>query len=462
MVPDHAVREFARGLRGRLIQPDDDAYEEARRVWNGLIDRRPALIAQCAAAADVIRAVRFAAEHELLLAVRGGGHNVAGFGTCDGGLVIDLSPMHTVEVDPAARLARVQGGATWGQVDAATQAHGLATTGGLVSTTGVAGLTLGGGIGWLMRRHGLALDNLLAVDLVTADGREVRASADENPELFWAVRGGGGNFGVVTRFTFRLHPVGPTVYGGAIMFPIARARDLLGFYAGWTPRLPDELTTMIVFLTAPPAPFVPAELQGSPMVAVALCWVGPLEQGPAAVEAVRAFATPAVDVAGPMPYLALQGMFDAAAPKGLLSYWKSEYLSGLGGDVIGQLAGHAELMIPPLTQLHLHQLGGAVARVAPESTALSFREAPYVANAVAGWMDPAQSAAQIAWARGVGDAIRPFAAGPQYLNFMGDDDRSRVRSAYGDAHYRRLAAVKAAFDPTNLFRLNQNIPPAVG
>jgi FAD/FMN-containing dehydrogenase len=461
MVPDHAIRAFAAGFHGRLIQPADDAYPEARRVWNGLIDRRPALIAQCADPADVVRAVRLAAQHELLLAIRGGGHNVAGFGTCDDGLVIDLSPMHGVEVDPAAGVARVQGGATWGQVDAATQAHGLATTGGLVSTTGVAGLTLGGGIGWLMRRHGLALDNLLAVDLVTADGRELRASAEENPDLFWALRGGGGNFGIVTRFTFRLHPVGPMIYGGVTLFPLARAREVLGFYRDWTPGLPDELTTMVVFLTAPPAPFIPPELRGTPMVALALCYVGPLEKGPAAVATLRALA-PAVDVVGPMPYLALQGMFDAGAPKGLLAYWKSEYLSALGAEAIESLAAHAEQMIPPFTQLHLHQLGGAVARVAPESTALGFREAPFVVNAVAGWTDPAQTAAQIAWSRSVGEALRPFAAGPQYLNFMGDDDSPRIRRAYGEAHYRRLAAVKASFDPTNLFRLNQNIPPAAG
>jgi FAD/FMN-containing dehydrogenase len=459
MLTESALHDFAAGLHGHLIRPTDGAYDEARRVWNGLIDRRPALIAQCADEQDVVQAVNFARTHDLLVAVRGGGHNVVGFGTCDGGLVIDLSPMHAVSVDPAAREARAQGGARWGEFDAASQAHALATTGGLVSTTGVAGLTLGGGIGWLMRRHGLTVDNLLAVEMVTADGRQLRASPRENAELFWAVRGGGGNFGIVTSFTFRLHPVGPMIYGGVVLYPIARARDLLRLYGEWVGGLPDELTTMIVFLTAPPAPFVPGPLQGTPMVAVALCHSGPIDQGEALVKPLRQFA-PAVDAVGPMPYLALQGMFDAGAPKGMLAYWKTEYLTGLDERTIDILVGQAKRMGRPFTQLHVHHLGGAVSRMPPGGTALGYRDAPFLINAVGGWMDPAETEAEIGWVRESAQVVRPFATGPQYLNFLGDEGAARIRAAYGEENYLRLARVKRTYDPKNLFHLNQNILPS--
>ena len=459
MPTDAAVQEFATALHGRLVRPADAEYDGARRVWNGLIDRRPALIVQCADEADVIAAVRFARKEGLTVAVRGGGHNVAGFGTCDGGLVIDLSLMNQVTVDPAAREARAQGGATWGAFDAACQAHGLATTGGLVSSTGVGGLTLSGGIGWLMRKHGLTVDNLLAVDLVTADGRRVRASAEENAELFWAVRGGGGNFGIVTSFTFRLHPVGPIIYGGAMFYPVARAGEVLRFYGQWVQTLPDELTTMVVFLTAPPMPFIPPALQGTPMLAVAMCFAGQPDKGAAVVQPLRDFAAPAVDVVGPMPYLALQGMFDAGAPKGLLAYWKTDYLRELNAATIDTVIEQAGRMRSPLTQLHIHHLGGAVSRVPAGSTALAYRGAPFVLNGVAGWMDPAQTAQEIAWARGMSEAIRPHATGPQYLNFLGEEGDGRVRAAYGEESYARLAKVKAGYDPKNFFRLNQNIRP---
>lgn len=459
MPTDSAVQEFATALRGRLIRPADAEYDDARRVWNGLIDRRPTLIARCADEADVTAALRFARKERLAVAVRGGGHNVAGFGTCDGGLVIDLSPMGKVTVDPAAREARAEGGATWGPFDATCQAHGLATTGGLVSTTGVGGLTLSGGIGWLMRKHGLTVDNLLAVELVTADGRQLRASATENPELFWAVRGGGGNFGIVTSFTFRLHPVGPIIYGGAMFFPIDRARELLRFYGQWAGTLPDELTTMIVFLTAPPMPFIPPALQGTAMLAIPMCFAGPPDKGAALVQPLRDFAAPAVDVVGPMPYLALQGMFDAGAPKGLLAYWKTEYLPELNSATIETVAQHAGRMTSPLTQLHIHHMGGAVSRMPSGSTALSYRDAPFVLNGVAGWMDPGQTESEIAWARALAEAVRPHASGPQYLNFLGEEGDGRVRAAYGEDNYRRLAKVKASYDPDNLFRLNQNIRP---
>ena len=394
---------FAKALHGRLILPGEAGYDDARKVWNGLIDRRPAMIAQCTDAADVVRAVNFAREQKLLVAVRGGGHNVAGFGTCDGGIVIDLSPMKGLTVDAAARTVRAEPGLTWGAFDAGTQAHALATTGGLVSTTGIGGFTLGGGIGWLMRRHGLTIDNLLAVEMVTADGASVRANAKEQPDLFWAVRGGGGNFGVVTSFTYALHPVGPNIYGGAAFYPVARAGELLRFYRGWVRTLPDELTTMVVFLTAPPAPFIPQPLQGTPMIAVAACYLGPVDQGAAVVKALRDFATPAVDLMGPMPYVALQGMFDAGAPKGILSYWKTEYLEELSDQAVNTLVAHAGRMAAPFTQVHVHHVGGAVGRVGADATAFGRRDAPFILNVVGLWMSPAQTDSQIAWVR----AVRP-------------------------------------------------------
>jgi hypothetical protein len=455
-----AARALARGLHGRLIRLGDPGYDAARRVWNGLIDKRPALIAQCADADDVVRAVRAAREHDLLLAVRGGGHNVAGLGTCDGGLVIDLSAMREVAVDPAARTARAQGGATWGDVDRATQAHDLATTGGLITTTGIGGFTLGGGIGWLTRKHGMAVDNLLSVELVTAASDRISASATEHPDLFWAVRGGGGNFGVVTSFTYRLHPVGPMVFGGAVFHPAARARDLLRFYREWVRTLPDELTSAVVFATAPPEPFMPPDLVGTPMVAVPLCWAGPLGEGEAAVRPLRDFAPPAVDLLGPLPYTALQGMFDAGAPKGVLSYWKTEYLSELSDAAIDVLMAHTARMGKPFAQLHVHHVGGAVARAPADATAVGRRDAPFTLNIIGMWQDPAETEAQRGWVRGVAEALRPLATGAQYLNFLGDLEEDRVRAAYGDAKYARLQGIKKRYDPGNLFRVNHNIRPA--
>jgi FAD/FMN-containing dehydrogenase len=451
---------FAEALHGRLVRPEDAGYDEARKVWNGLIDRRPAMIARCADEDDVVTAVNFARDQKLLVAVRGGGHNVAGFGTCDGGLVIDLSGMKSVTVDPKARTARAQGGATWGGFDAATQAHALATTGGLVTTTGIAGFTLGGGIGWLMRKHGLTIDNLLEVEMVTADGKRLKANATEHPDLFWAVRGGGGNFGVVTAFTYRLHPVGPNVYGGAAFYPAAQARDLLRFYRTWVRTQPDELTSLVAFLTAPPLPFVPEALHGTPMVAVALCYAGPVDDGPAAVKPLRDFATPAVDVIGPMPYLALQGMFDPGAPKGILSYWKTEYLIKMSDQAVDTLVAHAGKMGAPFAAVHIHHVEGAVGRVSADSTAFGRRDAPFILNIVGMWMDPAETDAQIAWTRTFSQAVQSYGTGAQYVNFLGDEGEARVRAAYGEPKYARLARVKKQYDPANLFRLNQNIRPA--
>lgn len=460
-IPTLETAELAQQLRGSLVRPGDPDYDRARSVWNGMIDRRPALIVRCAGAADVIAGLRFARERELELAVRGGGHNVAGFGTCDGGLALDLSPMKSIRVDPHTQTVRVEAGVLWGELDTETQAFGLATTGGLVSTTGVAGFTLGGGIGWLMRKHGLACDNLLAADLVTAAGELVHASPVENDELHWGLRGGGGNFGVVTSFEFRLHPVGPLVFGGALFHPLERAPELLRFYREWTPTLPDELTTMLAFLTAPPLPFIPAPLQGTKMVAVALCYLGPVEQGEEAIRPLRELAAPAAEQLGPLPYRLLQGMFDASAPRGVRSYWKSEQLGDLEDGAIDAILAGAHAYASPLSQLHIHHVEGAVARADGKATAFGRRDARYIANVIGMWPDPALQDTEIAAVRTTATALHPFSPGGAYLNFFdADEGETRIRAAYGEQKYARLVALKNRYDPGNLFHLNQNIPPS--
>ena len=459
---DATVSQFKAALRGQVIRPGDDGYDAARKVWNGMIDKHPALIARCADADDVARAVNLARERHLPLAVRGGGHNVAGFGTCDDGIVIDLSPMKRIEIDPGARIARAQAGLTWGEFDRATQAHHLATTGGLVSTTGIAGFTLGGGFGWLVRRYGLTVDNLASVEMVLADGRRVTASSTENAELFWGVRGGGGNFGVVTSFQYRLHPVGPNVYGGAIFHPAEKAKDLLQFYREWTRALPDELATMVAFLTAPPEPFVPKELAGAPMVAVALCHMGSPEEGANQVQPLRAFAPPAIDGVGPIPYVALQGMFDASAPKGIHAYWKTAYFSDLSDAAIDVLVEHTAKLksLSPFAAVHLHHWEGAVPRANVDATAFAHRGARFVLNVLGLWMAGEDADMHIAWARDFALAVQPHSTGQVYLNFLGDEGADRVKAAFDAARYERLVALKNQYDPGNLFRLNQNIHPS--
>jgi FAD/FMN-containing dehydrogenase len=454
------LQRFRGSFRGEVLQPGDASYDDARKVWNGMIDKHPALIARCKTESDVVTTIQFASSHDLPVAVRGGGHNVAGFGTCEGGIVIDLSPMKGVQVDVKARTARAEGGLIWGDLDKATQEHGLATTGGLISTTGIAGFTLGGGIGWLMRKYGLALDNLLSVKMVTADGKRLTASEKENADLFWGVRGGGGNFGVVTEFMYRLHPVGPTVFGGALFHPVQKARDLLRFYREWVPTLPDELTTMIVFATAPPAPFIPQHLQGTPMIAVAMCYAGPVDQGQSLVKPLRDFAPASVDLLGPIPYTALQGMFDAGAPKGMLSYWKTEYLRNLDDSAIDTLVDHAGKMSVPFAQVHIHHVQGAVSRVNGDSTAFGHRDEPFILNIIGMWMDSAETERNIAWARAFSQAVHPYSTGSVYLNFLGDEGEGRIRAAYGEDKYSRLMELKKRYDPSNFFRLNQNIRPS--
>ena len=457
-IQDSALHSLRAVFHGELIRPGESGYNDARTIWNGMIDKRPALIARCRGVADVIEAVRFARSRSLSTAVRGGGHNVAGNALCEGGVVIDLSLMKAVHVDSRARTARAEGGTTWGEFDRETQVFGLATTGGLITSTGIAGLTLGGGIGWLMREHGLTCDNLLSADVVTADGRVVTASAAENPELLWGLKGGGGNFGIVTSFEYRLHPVS-MVLGGMLIHPAARAKELLRFYRDFVKTAPDTLTTMLVFLSGPPAPFLPPELYGQPLVAIAVCCSDIGSDGERAVCALKEFGPPAVDLVGPMPYTALQSLHDSSAPAGFRAYWKSEYLADLSDQAIETLVTCASGMPSPMTQIHIQHLEGAVSRVGELETAYSQRSARYVTNIVSLWPDPAEDEAQIDWTRCSWESLRPCGTGGVYVNFMGEEGDERVRAAYGAKAWARLSALKKVWDPENFFRLNQNINP---
>jgi len=459
---ENAVEELRRQLAGEVVVPQDSEYDAARSVWNGYIDKRPRVVARCRGVADILAALRFARAHSLLTAIRGGGHNVAGFGTCDGGIVIDLGPMKGVRVDPEARTARAEPGLTWGEFDRETQAFGLATTGGLVTTTGIAGFTLGGGIGWLTRKHGFTIDNLISADVVTADGRLLTASPASHPDLFWALRGGGGDFGIVTSFEFQLHPVGPVVLGGAVFHPAEKAREVLRFYNRWVATLPDEMTSMAAFITAPPLPFIPQPLHGTPMVAIAVCYAGPMEDGQRVAQPLVTFGPPQVAHIGPVPYTILQGMFDASAPRGIHAYWKTHYVQDLSDAAIDALVAETAKMgsLSPFATLHIHHLEGAVSRVKPEATAFRHRTPRYAMNVVGLWTAGEQADPHIAWVRRTFDAVQPFATGAPYLNFLGDEGADRVRAAYGAETYDRLAKIKQRYDPTNFFRVNQNIRPA--
>ena len=451
------------GFRGRLIRPGDADYDSARAVWNGAIDRRPRLIARCVGTADVVAAVRFARDHDLEIAIRGGGHNVAGTAVCDGGIVIDLSEMRAVRVDPAGRRAWVQGGALWGDVDHETQAHGLATTGGIVSHTGVAGLALGGGVGWLMRKHGLTVDNLLAADVVTAGGELRRASSAEHPDLFWALRGGGGNFGVVTAFEFRIHPVGPTVLAGPILWDASDAAQVLRFYRDFIRDAPDELGTVVRFGTAPPLPAIPEHLHWRPVLLVGTCYAGPIADGEPALRPLRACGTPLLDLVGPVPYVDFQGALDSTVPHGWHYYWKSTHLPELGDDLIDLLAGHGFAASSPRSYAALFHLKGAVSRVAGDGgggTAFGNRQATHAITLDGVWR-PGEDFGDrdVAWTREFFAALGRFRQGV-YVNFLGgDEDPGRVREAYGDTVYDRLVEVKSTWDPDNVFHHNQNIRP---
>lgn len=456
------VDQLGSRFAGEIVLPQDAAYEDARRVWNGMVDRRPVLIARCTDADDVAAAIGVARESGLPLSVRGGGHGVRGYATCEGGVVVDLSPMKDIVVDPKARTARAQAGLTWGEFDAATQEHGLAVTGGRFSTTGIAGLTLGSGSGWLQRKCGLTADSLLSAEVVLADGRVVTAGPDENADLFWALRGGSGNFGVVTSFLYRLHPVGPIVYGGLLLCAPERAQDILRCLRDLMAAAPDDLGVGLAFVCAPPEPFVPEPARGRPAVGVVICWTGEHDEGERIIAPLREVAQPVADLVGPMPYAALQSMLDAGAPKGVNAYMKAEFLEDLDDEVIEKLISHGLRPPGPMTQLLLEAMGGAISRIGEDETALGRRDVAWCYHALALWMEPGQEAkeAQIEWARALAEDVRPHTTTGVYLNYTSDAGTECVRSSYGAERYDRLVALKDKYDPTNLFALNQNIEPS--
>ena len=452
------ARELRGALQGELVLPGDAAYDEARRVWNGMIDRRPAAVVRCAVTADVAAAVNFARRHGLVVAVRCGAHSTPGYSTCDGGIVIDLRPMNAVRVDPQARTAQAGGGAVWAELDAATAQHGLAVTGGRVSDTGVAGLALGSGSGWLERMFGFTCESMISAEVVTAAGEVVRASQAENPDLFWGLRGGGGNFGVVTEFEFGLHPVGPLLTAGLLLWPRAQSGEVIRFYRDYMASAPDEVGGAVAFLTAPPAPFVPPDLQGQPVIGVVYCYVGPLEAGEEHARPLRGFGSPTVDMIGPMPYTALQQMLDPGFPHGIREYFKVDSLRSLPDASIDTLVAVAEELPAPFGQLILCPLGGAVSRSATADIALSVVDAPWLYFCLTMWMDPAEDERNTAWARRLAASIRDIGVGTTVANFVAEDEAGRLRASYGQEKYQRLAELKRRWDPDNLFRLNQNIP----
>ena len=451
------IEELRAVLRGELITADDAGYDEARKVYNGMIDRRPAAVIRCADVADVMAAVGLAREQGLDLSVRGGAHSVPGFGTNDGGVVCDLSAMRGIRVDAEARTARAEGGCTWGDLDHATHAFGLATTGGIISTTGVAGLTLGGGIGHLARGHGLSCDNLISADVVTADGRLVTASEKSHPDLFWALRGGGGNFGVVTSLEFNLHPVAE-IYGGPIFYPVDHAGDVLRFYREFIETAPEELGAFFAFQIAPPLPFIPEERHGETMCLVVTCWTGPIEEGERVIAPLLEIAPVAAQHVGPMPYPALNGAFDALLPAGLQHYWKADFVRELTDEAIAAHVEHGPRVPAVESTMHLYPINGASRRVADDATAFAYRDARFACVIAGMWPDPADNERNTAWVRDYWEAIHPHSEPGGYVNFMAGDDQDRIRDNYR-GNYNRLVEVKRRYDPENLFRMNQNIVP---
>ncbi|MGZ6670322.1 MAG: FAD-binding oxidoreductase [Solirubrobacteraceae bacterium] len=459
MLDDALVAGLDGSFAGELIGPDHPGYERARRVWNGTVDRRPALIARCTGAEDVGSALGFARDRGLALAVRGGGHNVAGNAVCDDGVVLDLSTMKAIDIDPERRIARVEPGVLLGELDAATQAFGLATPTGNVSKTGVAGLTLGGGLGWIARLHGAACDNVLAAEVVTADGRLVRASEDENPDLLWGLRGGGGNFGVVTAFEYRLHEVGPQVLAGGVVHAFADAPRVFRFFADFVAEAPDELSVVAsTFRAAPPLP-VPPEFHGELVTVLALCYAGDLAEGERVVEPLRRFGAPLADLVAPMTYTALQTASDASYPDGQRNYWKSHYVDEISAETIARLIEHGPRVRAPLSSFYFQHLGGAIGRPSPDAAAFGHRDAVFDFTILTVWQDPAEDGEQIAWARDFHAAMQPHATGV-YVNNLGVEGAERVRAAYAPATYTRLVALKDRYDPDNILRLNQNITPS--
>jgi FAD/FMN-containing dehydrogenase len=448
-----AIEQFRTGQRGAHLLRGDDGYDAARKIYNAMIDHRPAMIARCAGVADIIGAVNFARNNGLLVSVRGGGHNVSGNAVCDGGLMIDLSAMKSVRVDPQTRTARAEAGVTWGEFDRETQAFGLATTGGLVSTTGIAGLTLGGGIGWLMGTYGLACDNLISADVVTADGTFLTASKARNEDLFWGLRGGGGNFGVVTSLEFQLHPVGPML-GGIVIHRLDKATEVIKFYDDFTRASPDEVGTFVGFVTSP---------EGERVMAIFVCYNGDIAIGERVLKPLRAFGPPLADMIGPMSYVQVQRMMDDAFPAGRQNYWKSNFLKGLDTEAVRIIVDRVAKAPSSYSAVAIEQFSGAVKRVGMNDTAFNHRNARYNLLIVGIWSDPAAKAANVKWVRDLWDAMEPYSSGGVYVNYLGqvaDEGAERVKSAYGAEKYARLVALKGKYDPTNLFCLNQNIKPS--
>ena len=462
VAPDrHGLEVFAAGLGSPAYWPGDAGYDEACRIWNAMIGRRPALVVRPKDAGEVAACIRFAAERGLPLSVRGGGHNIAGTALCDGGVMIDFSTHKEVEVEPSTRHVRVQPGAAWVDVDNATQPFGLVVPGGIVSATGVAGFTLGGGFGWVSRRYGFAADNLRAVEIVTADGQVRRASAEENPDLFWAIRGGGGNFGVVTAFEFAAQPHGPEVVAGLVLHPMARAKEVLAVFREATAKAPDGLCHLLIMRKAPPLPIIPEEAHGAPVAGIAVCYSGPPEEGEELVAPIKRFGAPLADTIGRKPFVAHQQFLDAGQPFGRRYYWKSEYLDALPEAADETIIAHATANASPHSAVLCMHLGGAAARVPEDQSAVGNRRAEFVFNVQGAWEDATEDPRHVAWAREFWSAMRPFSSGGTYVNFLTEDaEQERVRAAYGAALYDRLARIKARYDPDNLLRSNQNIRPA--
>ena len=454
-----SLAELDASFGGTLVTPDDPGYDDARKLFNAMIDRRPALIARCSGVADVMTAVGLAREHDLEVAVRCGGHSVAGQSVCDGGIVIDVSPMKGVWVDPAERTAWAQAGLNWGELDRETQAFGLAVTGGRMPDTGVAGLALGGGSGWIERKYGFTVDSILAFDLVTADGRLVRASADENPELYWALRGGGGNFGVVTAFQFALHEVGPMVFGGMMMFSAEAAVDLMKAYRGFMEGAPDEICGCCAIISAPPEEFVPEAVRGKPVLAVIACYVGPVEAGEAAFRPLREWG-PAVDMTGPMPYTVVQQLISPGNPPGMQHYWKAGFLRELSDEAIETFVARGTDPSSPLTACLMLPLGGATERVDSDATPLHFRDAKWNYHLLAQWADPADGERHMDWARAFDKEMAKYAEDGVYVNFVGDPSDSLIERSFGPEKLARLRAVKDEYDPDNVFHNTMNIRPS--
>ena len=457
-VAPEALQSFKAGFKGPVLVPEDAGYDELRKIWNAMIDRRPGLIVRCTGTVDVVQAVRFAHRHRLLLSVRGGGHNIAGLAVCDRGLMIDMSLLKGVWVDPQRRTARAQAGCTLGDVDRETQLHGLAAVLGFVSATGIAGLTVGGGFGYLTRRHGWTCDNLVSMEVVTADGEVVRASADENAELFWALRGGGGNFGIVTSFEYRLVPVGPEILGGAIAWRGEDAHRVLEAYREFSAKAPRELTSVMVLRIAPPAPWLPKEIHGQPIAAIFVCHTGKVEDGEALLAPLRALGSPVADIVTRRPYTQMQSLLDATQPKGRRYYWKSHYVGAIQPGLIDLAVEHAARIVSPHSAVILFQVGGAIGELPADHSPAGNRDAAYVLNITASWEKPEDDAANIRWARDCFEATRGCSTGGTYVNFLTEEEGAdRIEAAYGKPTLQRLAALKRRFDPEDLFRHTKRV-----